>query len=260
MKRSKKYNKNKVKMKGVILAGGMAKRLYPLTYVTNKHLLPIYDKPVIYYVIEKMVEVGIDKIMIVTSPHHMEDFIKLLGSGERFKPSGRGNQIQIVYGIQNEPLGIAQGLWIAKDYIEGDNCMLCLGDNIIEDNIDNIVKNFKSGADIFLKKVKNPKDFGIANLDSKGSLINIEEKPKNPKSDMAVVGMYLYDSTVFDKFDGIKKSKRGEYEITYLNNKYIQEGTMRVNLLEKEWFDTGTFESLIEAGNYMRNKKNKKSK
>lgn len=129
----KKLNNNFKQMKGVILAGGVATRLHPLTLVINKHLLPIYKKPVIYYVIEKMVQAGIDKIMIVTSPAHIDDFIKLLGSGENFKPSGRGNQIQIVYGLQNEPLGIAQGLWIAKDYVGDDNCMLCLGDNIIED-------------------------------------------------------------------------------------------------------------------------------
>ncbi|MDQ5922733.1 MAG: glucose-phosphate thymidylyltransferase [Patescibacteria group bacterium] len=253
-----KINKNKKIMKGVILAGGLATRLYPLTYVTNKHLLPIYDKPVIYYVIEKMVEVGIDKIMIVTSPHHMEDFIKLLGSGERFKPSGRGNQIQIVYGVQNEPLGIAQGLWIAKDYIGKDNCMLHLGDNIIEDDLSSIIKDFENGAQIFLKKVKNPESFGVANLDAKGRLLEIEEKPKNPKSDMAVVGVYLYDNTVFDKFEGINKSKRGEYEITYINNKYIKEGGMRTHILKEKWFDTGSFDSLIEAGNYMKDKKSKK--
>ncbi|MCX6757316.1 MAG: sugar phosphate nucleotidyltransferase [Candidatus Nomurabacteria bacterium] len=249
----------KREMKGVILAGGKGTRLYPLTLVTNKHLLPVYNKPVIYYAIEKMVDAGINKIMIVTSPHHMEDFVKLLGSGENFKVQNkRGNQIQIVYGIQNEPLGTAQGLWIAKDYIGDDNCMLYLGDNIIEDDLKKNVNNFNTGAEIFLKKVKNPKNFGIAEIDKKGNVLNIEEKPKNPKSDLAVIGVYLYDNTVFEKFEGIKLSKRGEYEMSHINNKYIKEGKIKTNILTKEWFDTGSFESLIEAGNYMKNKNSKK--
>lgn len=253
--------KKKKEMKGVILAGGRATRLYPLTLVTNKHLLPIYNKPVIYYAIEKMVEVGINKIMIVTSGEHMEDFVNLLGSGENFKvPNKRGNQIQIVYAVQNKPLGIAQGLWIAKDYIGEDNCMLYLGDNIVEDDLNKYVKNFKKGANLFIKKVENPENFGIVELDKKGNIINTEEKPKNPKSDLAVVGVYLYDNTVFDKFDGIQKSKRGEYEISYLNNKYIKEGGVKAYFLKKEWFDTGSFEGMALAENYMREKNSKKNK
>ncbi len=244
------------KMKGVILAGGLATRLHPVTLTVNKHLLPVHDKPVIYYVIEKMVEVGIEKIMIVTSPAHLPDFVKILGSGKHFKIKNSKKQLQIVYGIQNKPEGIAQGLWIAKDYIGKDNCMLCLGDNIVEDNLNKYVKNFKTGSFIFLKKVKNPKFFGIAETDKKGRVLKIEEKPKNPKSNLAVIGVYLYDNTVFDKFKGIKKSARGEYEITYINNKYIKQGKMSAHLLTSPWFDTGSFEGLKAANNYISKKNN----
>ncbi len=241
-------------MKGVILAGGRATRLHPLTLVTNKHLLPVFNKPVIYYVIEKMVRLGIDKIMIVTSPEHVEDFIKLLGSGEGFKPNGRGSQIQIVYGIQNEPNGIAQGLWIAKDYVGQDACMLCLGDNIIEDDLESQVRGFTEGSAIFLKEVEDPSAFGVAEIDTNGNVLGIEEKPKIPKSNFIVTGVYLYDNTVFDKFEGIQKSDRGEYEINYINNQYIKEGKMKAHFLHKAWFDTGTFEGLAEANKYMEEK------
>lgn len=247
-------------MKGVILAGGNATRLYPLTQVTNKHLLPIYNKPVIYYVIEKMVSVGIDRIMIVTSPRHVEDFINLVGSGQNFISKRTGKQIQVVYGIQNEPNGIAAGLYYAKEYVGNDSCFLHLGDNIIEDDISGHVKNFKKGAMVFLKKVKDPKRFGIAKTNAKGIVLGIEEKPEKPKSNLAVIGAYLYDNTVFDKLNGQPKSARGEYEITYVNNKYIKENNLRSAILKKEWFDVGTFDRLLEASVYMKKKYEKTQK
>src|SRR3989338_11136322 len=154
------YTKLYSNMKSVILAGGKATRLNPLTLVTNKHLLPVYDKPVIYYAIEKLVSSGIDRIMIVTSPGHIHDFVQLLGSGQNFVSVKSGKQIQIVYGIQNEPSGIADGLYIAKDYVGTDNCVLYLGDNIFEDEIKKQIKDFKDGATVFLKKVSDPKRFG----------------------------------------------------------------------------------------------------
>lgn len=250
--------KNKTRsIKGVILAGGRATRLHPLTLVTNKHLLPVYDKPMIYYAVEKLVSAGIDKIMIITSPHHIEDFVNLLGSGQDFRAKGSKRQTQIIYGIQNKPSGIAQGLWIAKDYIGEDNCLLYLGDNIFEDDISIHIKNFKSGASIFLKEVEDPERFGIANIDKKGIVKGIEEKPKIPKSNLAVTGMYLYDNTVFEKLLGQPKSARGEYEITYINNKYIKEGTLGTFMLKNKWFDAGTFDSLMDAANYMAKKNNK---
>lgn len=244
-------------MKGVILAGGRATRLYPLTLVTNKHLLPVYNKPVIYYAIEKLVSAGIDRIMIVTSPNHIEGFVGLLGSGQSFISKKNGKQIQIVYGIQDNPTGIADGLYIAKDYIGDDNCVLYLGDNIFEDDISQYIKNFKGGALIFLKDVPDPERFGIAAVDKKGKVIDIEEKPKKPKTNLAVTGIYIYDNSVYKKMTGQPKSARGEYEITYVNNIYIREGKMKAAILKKEWFDIGTIDSLMQASNYMKNKNEK---
>jgi glucose-1-phosphate thymidylyltransferase len=252
-KKSKRKN-----MKGVILAGGMATRLKPLTLVTNKHLLPVYNKPIIYYAVEKMVSSNVDRIMIVTSPHHMDDFVNLLGSGENFISKKTGKQIQIVYGIQNSALGIANGLWIAKEYVGTDNCMLYLGDNIFEDDIERQVTDFQKGAMVFLKQVDDPERFGVAKIGKNGTVVNIQEKPKKPASDLAVTGLYLYDNTVFEKMIGQPPSARGEYEITYINNKYIQEGTLKATTLEKEWFDAGTFDSLLRAGNHMKNKHEKR--
>lgn len=244
-------------MKGIILAGGKATRLYPLTRVTNKHLLPIYNKPVIYYAVEKLVNSGIDKIMIVTSPEHMSNFVDLLGSGQDFISKKTGKQIQIVYGIQNKPSGLSDGLYIAKDYIGNDSCVLLLGDNIIEDDITTHVKNFKDGALIFLKKVNDPKRFGIATIDKKGIVTEVREKPSKPKSDLAVIGLYIYDNTVFEKLLNQKPSARGEFEITYPINKYIKEKKLKAVILKKKWFDVGTFDSLLEAGKYMRDSHNK---
>lgn len=245
--------KNKI-MKGVILAGGSATRLYPVTKVTNKHLLPIYNKPMIYYALEKMVEAKVEKIMIVASPWHINDFVNLLGSGQNFISKNTGKQIQIVYGIQNNPEGIAEGLWIAKDYVGKENCVLYLADNIFIDDISEQINNFKEGALVFLKEVDSPERFGIAQVDEKMNVLEIEEKPKNPKSNLAVIGTYIYDNTVFDKMINQPKSARGEYEITYINNLYIKDGRLKAVLLKGEWFDAGTFDSLIKASNFMKNK------
>jgi glucose-1-phosphate thymidylyltransferase len=252
--------KNSRNIKGVILAGGMATRLAPLTLVTNKHLLPVYNKPIIYYAIEKMVESGIDRVMVITSPSHVHHFVNLLGSGEKFISERTGKQIQIVYGIQNTASGIAEGLWIAKDYVGSDHCMLYLGDNIFEDDIRGHVRNFTKGSLVFLKKVPDPVRFGVAETNKKGIVLNIQEKPKKPKSNLAVTGMYLYDNTVFEKMIGQPVSARGEYEITYINNKYIEEGALRSVMLKKHWFDVGTFDSLLNASKYMKNKHEKRKR
>ncbi|MCK5027389.1 MAG: NTP transferase domain-containing protein [Candidatus Pacebacteria bacterium] len=241
-------------MKGVILAGGNGTRLHPLTAVTNKHLLPLYNKPVIYHPIEKLVSAGIDRIMIVTSPHHINDFTSLLGSGQNFISKRTGKQIQIVYAIQNKPSGIADGLYFAKDYVGNDNVVLYLGDNIIEDDITPHIRSFKTGAKVFLKEVPDPKRFGIATVDNDMLVTKIVEKPEKPESDFAVVGLYMYDNTVFNKMIGMKQSVRGEYEITTVNNRYIDEGTLSALILKKEWFDIGTFDSMLHAGNYMKKK------
>jgi len=242
--------------KAVILAGGTGTRLYPVTRATNKHLLPLYDKPVICHAIDKLVEAGITRIMIVTGPEHLDDFAHILGSGEEWKPKdGSGKQIQITYGIQNKPTGIADGLYIAKDYINDEPCVLYLGDNYIEDDLSSHVKSFNGGAKIFLKKVKDPERFGVATIDESGTVLSVEEKPKNPSSNLAIVGVYIYDHTVFEKMAGQQPSVRGEYEITHVNNKYLNEGTLKAVSLEKEWFDVGTFDSLLEASLFVQKKK-----
>ncbi len=242
-------------MKAVILAGGSGTRLHPLTLVTNKHLLPVFDKPVIYYAIEKLVDAGISKIMVVTAPHHIDSFVRLLGSGQHFVPKTGAKQIQIVYGIQNEPNGIAYGLFIAKDYIGDDNCVLFLGDNIFLDDIAPAVKQFKKGATVFLKKVPDPKRFGIAEVNGKGKITSIEEKPLKPKSNLAITGLYIYDNTVFDKIGKIPTSERGEYEITSVNALYLKEGALRSHMLKKEWFDIGNIENLHKASQFMKKRR-----
>lgn len=240
-------------MKAVILAGGTGTRLQPLTLVTNKHLLALYDRPVIYYSIEKLVSAGIHKIMIVTSADHISHFVKLLGSGQNFSRKD-GKQVQIVYGIQNEPSGVAYGLYIAKDYVGTENCVLFLGDNIIEDDLTPHVASFTGGARVFLKEVPDPKRFGVAILDKSGNVVAIDEKPNEPKSNFAVTGLYMYDPSVFPKMIDQPKSERGEYEITYVNNLFIEDGTLEAVHLKEPWFDIGTIESLHKASVYMQQK------
>jgi len=241
-------------MKGVLLAGGSGTRLHPMTKVTNKHLMPIYNRPVLYYAIDKMVEAGIDRIMIVTSPGHVDDFVNILGSGPRWISKQNGKQIQIVYGIQEKPTGIADGLWIAREYVGDDDCLLYLGDNIIEDDLSEHVKNFTGGATVFLKEVPDPERFGVAELDTTGKIIGIAEKPTQPKSNKAVIGLYMYENSVFEKMVGLEPSDRGEFEITTVNEVFCQEGKLHGVELEKEWFDIGTFDSMLEASQYMKTK------
>ncbi|TSC87188.1 MAG: glucose-1-phosphate thymidylyltransferase [Parcubacteria group bacterium Gr01-1014_8] len=247
--------------KAIILAGGSGTRLRPLTLATNKHLLPLYDKPVIYHAIEKLVEAGISRIMVVTSPDHIDSFVRTLGSGQHWKPRNTDeSQIQIAYGIQNEPGGIAQGLYIARDYVGDEPCILFLGDNYFEDDLSAHIRDFTEGAMVFLKKVPDPHRFGIATLGKEGEVLSIEEKPKKPKSDLAVAGIYLYDNTVFEKMRDQKPSARGEYEITYVNNKYIKEGKLRATHLKKKWSDIGTIDSLIDVSHHIKKKHDRHKK
>ncbi|MBP8016638.1 NTP transferase domain-containing protein [Candidatus Gracilibacteria bacterium] len=244
-------------MKGIILAGGFGTRLHPTTKSINKHLLPIYNKPMIYYPLETLIESGIDKIILITTPNDINNFVKLLGSGEEFREKYK-RPIQIVYAIQPEPTGIADGLWIAKDFVGNDNCTLILGDNLFENSFEiaNAIQDFISGATIFLKQVQDPHRFGIAEINSNGLVISVEEKPKNPKSNLAITGIYIYDNTCFDKCIGQPKSERGEYEITYINDLYRKENTLKSTLLSGKWLDTGTYESMLEASNFIYNKIN----
>ncbi len=230
-------------MKGVILAGGLGTRLYPLTKVTNKHLLPVYDKPMIYYPIQTLINAGIDDILIVTGGNNAGDFLKLLGNGKEFGLK------HINYTYQEGEGGIAEALRLAEFFASGEKICVVLGDNIIERNIRRAVKNFQKqerGAKILLKEVPDPERFGVPEL-REDRIVRIEEKPKEPKSQYAVIGIYLYDSDVFNITKTLKPSRRGELEITDVNNQYIEKGLMTWDILEGWWTDAGTFESLLRA-------------
>ncbi len=230
-------------MKGVILAGGLGSRLYPLTKVTNKHLLPVYDKPMIYYPIQTLINAGIDDILIVTGGNNAGDFLRLLGNGKEF------GLRHINYTYQQGEGGIAEALGLAEFFASGDGICVVLGDNIIEKNIRKAAEAFRKqreGAKILLKEVPDPHRFGVAEM--KGDrIVGIEEKPKQPKSNYAVIGIYFYDSAVFDFIKTLKPSERGELEITDVNNRYIEQGKMTYDILDGWWTDAGTFESLLRA-------------
>lgn len=240
-------------MKGVILAGGMGSRLMPLTKVTNKHLLPIYDKPMIYYPLQTLMQADIKDILIISGPHHAGDFLHLLGSGKDFaRPSGK--RIKLTYEIQDEAGGIAHALGLARDFVDDDDCTVILGDNIFEDDFGATIQNFKSGAAIFYKEVSDPGRFGVAEVDKSGKVLSIEEKPQNPKSNYAVTGLYVYDKKVFEIIKNLKPSGRGELEITDVNNAYIAAEKMQANEVKGYWSDAGTFESLFRASELVRRK------
>ncbi len=238
-------------MKGVILAGGLGTRLYPLTHVTNKHLLPIYDKPMIFYPIQTLVKAGITEVLLVTSGPHVGHFLGVLKNGKELGLK------HLEYAYQEKPDGgIADALSLAESFADGNSVTVILGDNTTDADISEDVRNFKEGALIFLKKVDDPKRFGVAVFDEKdpGKVIAIEEKPQSPKSNMAVTGLYMYDSRVFGFINNIKPSDRGELEITDVNNAYVKEGKLRWAELKGYWSDAGTFNSLAEANNYWANK------
>ena len=230
-------------MKGIILAGGLGSRLRPLTKVTNKHLLPIYDKPMIYYPIETLVRAGIKDIMIVTGGNSAGDFLRLLGNGREFGLK------DIYYTYQEGEGGIADALKLCEHFAEGDRIAVILGDNIIQDDITPYVRKFDeqdSGARILLKAVDDPERFGCPQLDG-DRIVRIEEKPIEPKSRYAVTGIYMYDRRVFDFCRRLKPSARGELEITDVNNAYIKEGDLFYDILDGWWTDAGQFESLYRA-------------
>jgi glucose-1-phosphate thymidylyltransferase len=227
-------------MKGIILAGGEGTRLRPLTKVTSKQLLPIYNKPMIFYPLETLLTAGIKDILVIVAPDHAGDFLKLLGSGNEFN-------CKFTYEIQDKPEGLAQAFLIGKNFIGNDPVTLILGDNLFEDNFSEAIASFKSGARVFAKQVPDPQRYGVAEFDANNKVISIEEKPTQPKSDYAVTGLYIYDNTVIQKVTNLQPSKRGELEITDLNNVYLQEGTLDVAPVPGRWLDTGTFESLHEA-------------
>lgn len=233
-------------MKGVILAGGNGRRLNPLTQITNKHLLPVYDRPMVMYPLQTLLEAGIKEILIVTGKNYAGGFIKLLGSGHDFG-------CKISYETQDEALGIANALSLAEGFADGKNIMVILGDNIFETSFKNAVDEFEGqkGASIFLKKTREAERFGVAVLDG-DKVIGIEEKPQRPKTPYAVTGCYFYDSGVFDVIQKMKPSSRNELEITDVNNDYIKKGLMRAFFMDGHWTDAGTFESLYRANRIAR--------
>ena len=232
-------------VKGVVLAGGLGTRLLPLTKVTNKHLLPIYNKPMIYYPINTLATAGIEEVMLVTGGNNAGEFLRLLGNGKDFGLK------ELHYTYQEGEGGIADALNLAEDFADGNPIAVILGDNIIQDNITGGLERFKKqgkGARIFLKDVPDPQRFGVPIL--KGDkVIKIEEKPKVPKSKYAVTGVYMYDGTVFEIIKTLKPSGRGELEITDVNNRYIELKTMTYEILKGWWTDAGMFDSLLHANN-----------
>jgi len=238
-------------MKGVILAGGSGSRLAPLTKVTSKQLLPIYNKPMIYYPMNTLLSAGINEILFIVAPEHAGDFVNFLGSGRNFKA-------HFAFEVQDKPLGLAHGLSLAESFVNGDSCCLILGDNIFTDDFSKDVKNFVSGSKIYVKEVNDPERFGVVEMDENGHVLSLQEKPKKPKSNLAQVGMYMYDEHVFNMIRNLKPSKRGELEITDLNNLYLQKGSLVAEIMKGEWIDAGTFESLHQAASLIRKQELKK--
>jgi len=232
-------------MKGIVLAGGTGSRLFPLTKITNKHLLPIYDQPMIYYPIQAMVEAGIEDIMVVTGGRHSGGFLELLANGKQFGLK------HINYTYQEGEGGIAHALALAEHFADGQKICVILGDNIIEGSILESAEKFRrqpKGAHILLKEVPDAERFGVAEI-ANGNVVSIEEKPQHPRSNYAVTGIYMYDASVFEKIKTLVPSNRGELEITDVNNAYIHEGGMTFSFLDGWWTDAGTFESLLRAAN-----------
>lgn len=242
-------------MKGIILAGGSGTRLYPLTIANSKQMLPVYDKPMIYYPLYTLISAGIRDILIISTPVDIGNFKRLLSDGENFG-------INLDYLVQPSPDGLAQAFLLGEEFIDGDACAMILGDNIfygrgLEIILKQAVKDAVAGkSTVFGYKVPDPQRFGVVEFDEAGNVISIEEKPASPHSDYAVTGLYFYNSTVCEKAKQIKPSKRGELEITDLNQMYLQEGNLKVQLFDDQfrWWDTGTFDSLMDAARYVQDK------
>jgi glucose-1-phosphate thymidylyltransferase len=243
-------------MKGIVLAGGLGSRLFPLTKITNKHLLPVYDKPMIYYPIMTLVDAGITEIMVVTGGNHAGSFLRLLGNGTEFGLKG------INYAYQEKEGGIAEALGLAEYFADNDKCVVILGDNIIEKSIKKEVEKFdaqKEGARIMIKESSNPERFGVVEFEGQ-KIKRVIEKPKNPPTNYIVTGIYMYDGKVFDFIRGLDPSDRGELEITDVNNMYIEKGQLEYSMLDGWWTDAGTFRSLRKAGNLVAEKEENEGK
>ena len=235
-------------MKGIILAGGHATRLRPLTKVISKQLLPVYNKPMIFYPIETLTRAGITDILIIIAPENAGEFLNLLGSGKEFGA-------KFSYIIQEKPEGLAQAFIIGEEFIGKDSVAMILGDNIFEDDFSEVIKNFKTGGHVFAKQVPDPERFGVVKFDESMRAVKIEEKPKEFLSDFAITGLYVYDNRVAEAAKQVEPSARGELEITELHNWYLKKGELKVDIVKGAWFDAGTFDSLLAAGNFMAGKK-----
>lgn len=233
-------------MKGIILAGGKGTRLHPLTNITSKQLLPIYNKPMIYYPLFTLLSAGIKEILIIVSNDRPGDYMRLLGSGKEFGA-------KFTYEIQDKPNGLPEAFIIGEDFIDNEDVAMILGDNIFEDDFSEAIKNFKGGGKIFVKEVSDPERFGVAEFDQNGKVISIEEKPKEPKSNYAITGLYIYDSRVCKFAKELKPTWRPETDITDLHNKYLELGELTTETVKGEWIDAGTFESLFKATELARN-------
>ncbi len=253
-------------MKGVVLAGGNGTRLRPITKVTSKQLLPLYNKPMIYFPLKTLIDAGVRDILIIVSPEHSGDFVNLLGSGKEFEEEKGGSAkalgVKFSYEVQDAPLGLAHGLQLAKDFVKGEKCALILGDNLFTDSFKKDFEEFErcgKGAVIFAKEIENPERFGVIEFDKNMNAISIEEKPAHPKSKFAQTGLYLYDEQVFDYIETLKPSERGELEITDLHTAYLQKSQLQVRVINGAWYDTGTFESMFKATCAVRELELKKS-
>jgi glucose-1-phosphate thymidylyltransferase len=248
-------------MKGIILSGGHGTRLYPLTKITSKQLLPVYDKPMVMYPLQTLIDGGIKDILVIIAPDYEGLYKKLLGNGSEFG-------VNITFKIQDKPDGLAQAFIIGEEFIGNDNVAMILGDNIFfaeggstsggEDMLAAAIKNFKSGGHIFAKKVEDPERYGVVRFDEKMNAVEIEEKPKTHISDYAITGLYIYDNNCISAAKNAKPSARGEYEITEIHNWYLAKNELKVDIINGQWLDAGTFESLFQAGELARLKALKK--
>lgn len=234
-------------MKGIILSGGSGTRLRPLTKMTSKQLLPVYNRPMIYYPLNTLLKAGIEDILIIVAPEHAGNYLNLLGSGKEFNA-------RFTYEIQDEPKGLAEAFIIGESFLDDDNVTMILGDNIFADDFSDEIQSFKSGGRIFAKKVSDPKRFGVVEFDKSMQAISIEEKPQEPKSNYAIPGLYIFDNRVVQYAKEVKPSERGEIEITELQNRYLSDGELDVRMVENEWIDAGTHDSLLDASILVREK------
>jgi len=234
-------------MRGIILSGGNGTRLLPCTKVTSKQLLPIYNRPMIYYPLNTLIKAGIKEILIIVSPRNSGDYLNLLGSGKEFG-------VKFTYEIQDKADGLAQAFIIGENFIDDEDVCMILGDNIYEDDFSEAIKSFKSGAKIFATPVKDPERFGVVEFDEQMNAISIEEKPEKPKSNYCVTGLYIYDNRVVNIAKNLQASERGELEITDVNRWYLEKGELEVAKFDGEWIDAGTFESFAAAQELARTK------